>query len=82
MNLSFNLITNNVNGLGDKQKRHQLFRRLQDQICHKGVIFMQETHSCSETQKNVRMNLEMEMNFFSVMVNRMQEVLRSGSVGI
>ena len=51
MNLSFNFITNNVNGLGDKKTRHKLFRRLQDQICHKGVIFMQETHSCIETQK-------------------------------
>ena len=51
MNLSFNFITHNVKGLGDKKKRQKQFRWLQDQVKHKGVIFMQETHSCNETQK-------------------------------
>ena len=51
MILSFNFITHNVKGLGDKKKRHKQFKWLQDQVRNKGVIFMQETHSCSETQK-------------------------------
>jgi exonuclease III len=51
MNLSFNFITHNVKGLGDKKKRHKQFKWLQDQVRNKGIIFMQETHSCNETQK-------------------------------
>ncbi len=51
MNLSFNFITHNAKGLGDKKKRQKQFRWLQNQVKQKGVIFMQETDSCNETQK-------------------------------
>ena len=47
---SFNFITHNVKGLWDKKKRQKQFRWLQDQVRHKGVIFIQETHSCGETK--------------------------------
>ena len=33
------------------KKWHKQFRWLQDQVRHKGVIFMHETHSCGETKK-------------------------------
>ena len=51
MNSLFNFITNNVKGLRDKKKRLKIFSRLQDQIGQRGIIFMQETHSCPLSQK-------------------------------
>ena len=51
MVLAFNFVTHNVKGLGDKKKRLKQFKRLQDEIRHRGIIFMQETHSCGATSK-------------------------------
>ena len=51
MVLAFNFVTHNVKGLGEKKKRLKQFKRLQDEIKHRGIIFMQETHSCGSTSK-------------------------------
>ena len=46
MKLPFNFTTNNVKGLGTKQKRLEMCRRLKDLVKYNGIIFMQESHSC------------------------------------
>ena len=51
MTCLFNFITNNVKGLRDKKARLKIFSRLKDQISHRGIILMQETHSCPLSQK-------------------------------
>ena len=48
---SFNFVTHNVKGLGDKKKRLKQFKRLQDEVKNKGIIFIQETHSCEASHK-------------------------------
>ena len=78
----FNFITHNVKGLGDNKKRKKQFRYLQDQVKNKGVIYMQETHSCNEKQKNGLKNLVKKIRSFLAMENRMPEVWPLGSAGI
>ena len=81
MNISFNFITNNVKGLGDKKLDINSLGGYRIKYVIKGLFLCKKLTRASKLKKNGRMNLEMEMNFFSVMVNRMQEGLRSGSVG-
>ena len=51
MDENLNFITFNVNGLGQKQKRQSVFRRL---LKYKSVILLQETHSTSDVEKQWR----------------------------
>ena len=50
MSYNFKLVTNNVKGLGNMKKRQNIFKRLKDLVKGKGIIFIQETHSCKETE--------------------------------
>ena len=46
----FNAITFNCNGLGDKKKRQKVFTFLRDKL-KKGFVFLQETHSTLNFEK-------------------------------
>ena len=47
---SFNAITFNCNGLGNKSKRLKVFTYLKDKI-NNGFVFLQETHSVVNLEK-------------------------------
>ena len=48
---SFNVITFNCNGLGNKSKRQKVFTFLKDKIKN-GFVFLQETHSVKSLEKD------------------------------
>ena len=48
--VSFNAITFNCNGLGNKSKRERVFTYLKDKLKH-GFVFLQETHSVEKLEK-------------------------------
>lgn len=48
---SFNVITYNCNGLGNKSKRQKVFTFLKDKIKN-GFVFLQETHSVKSLEKD------------------------------
>ena len=47
---SFNAITFNCNGLGNKGKRQKVFTYLRDKLKN-GFVFLQETHSVQNLEK-------------------------------
>ena len=49
--LNFNFLTNNVKGLQSSKKRIKMFEYLKNKIGHKGILFLQETHSAFDTEK-------------------------------
>ena len=49
--LNFNFLTNNVKGLQSTKKRLKLFNFLKNKIGPKGILFLQETHSSVEIEK-------------------------------
>ena len=46
----FNAITYNCNGLGNKKKRQKVFTYLKDKLKN-GFVFLQETHSIENLEK-------------------------------
>ena len=44
MNNSYNLISNNVNGIKGSEKHLKLFEYLRNNINNNGFVFLQETH--------------------------------------
>ena len=48
---SFNVITYNCNGLGNKSKRQKVFTFLKDKLKN-GFVFLQETHSVKCFEKD------------------------------
>ena len=65
-NLKF--VTNNCNGLATSdEKRLKIFLYLQNHIKQNGVLFLQETHSNSDSEKNSKKISVRTMSFISVM---------------
>ena len=52
---SFNVISFNCNGLGNKGKRNKVFTFLKDKIKN-GFVFLQETHSVENLEKDWKLN--------------------------
>ena len=50
--LNFNFLTNNVKGSQSTKKRLKLFNFLKNKIGPTGILFLQETHSSVEKEKN------------------------------
>ena len=50
MNGDYNLISNNVKGIKESEKRQKLFEYLKNSINDNGFIFLQETHSLSNDE--------------------------------
>ena len=50
MNGDYNLISNNVKGIKESEKRQKLFEYLKNSINDTGFIFLQETHSLSNDE--------------------------------
>ena len=51
--IEFEVVSYNVNGIGDDRKRRKIFNFLKKQTSNKAVIFMQEIHSTKATEKRV-----------------------------
>ena len=49
--LSFNFLANNVKGLKSSIKRVKMFEYFKNKIGHWGILFLQETHSSIDTEK-------------------------------
>ena len=49
--LNFDILSWNVRGLGDYQKRRKLFNWVKKHTSKNGIVFMQETHSSDKTGK-------------------------------
>ena len=49
--LNFNFLTNNVKGLQSSKKRVKIFEYFKNNIGHRGILFLQETHSLIDTEK-------------------------------
>ena len=49
--LNFNFLTNNVKGLQSSKKRVKMFEYFKDKIGHGVILFLQETHSSVDTEK-------------------------------
>ena len=50
--LNFNFISDNANGLQSSKNRAELFEYFRNKITPKGILFLQETHSSKEEEKN------------------------------
>ena len=53
--LNLDILSLNVKGLGDHTKRQKIFNYTKRHVSHKGVIFLQETHSVQRDEQ-VRTN--------------------------
>ena len=49
--LNFNFLTNNVKGLRSSKKRFKIFEYFRNKVAPKGILFLLETHSSVETEK-------------------------------
>ena len=49
--IEFEVVSYNVNGIGDDRKRIKIVNFLKKQTSNKAVIFMQEIHSTKATEK-------------------------------
>ena len=49
--LNFNFITNNVKGLQSSVKRVKMLEPFKNKIGHRSILFVQETHSSIDTEK-------------------------------
>ena len=49
--LNFNFITNNVKGLQSSVKLVKMLESFKNKICHRSILFVQETHSSIDTEK-------------------------------
>ena len=49
--LHFDILSLNVRGLGDHAKRRKIFNYAKKHVSHKGVIFLQETHSVQKDEQ-------------------------------
>ena len=51
---SFDVVTLNVRGLRDYTKRKKIFQYLKKQTTSKGIVFLQETHTCIKRQPSIK----------------------------
>ena len=49
--LNFNFLTNNVKGLQSSKKRAKMFEFSKNKIGNKGILYLQETYSLIDTEK-------------------------------
>ena len=61
--IEFIVVSYNVNGIGDDQKRRKMFNCLKKKTSNKAVIFMQEIHSTEATEKCLEYQWEGKMLF-------------------
>ena len=71
-NRKLNFISNNVKGLQNSTKRIKIFEYLKNKVTSDCFIFLQETHSNKDSEKDGLTNLK--DNFFSRMEKRILAV--------
>ena len=49
--LNFDFLTNNVKGLWSSKKHVKMFQYFKNKTGHRGILFLQETHSLTVTEK-------------------------------
>ena len=47
----FEVVSHNVNGLGDDRKRRKIFNYMKKHTSGKAIVFLQETHSVQKVEK-------------------------------
>ena len=58
--LNFDILSWNVRGLGDYQKRRKLFNWVKKHMSKNPIVFMQETHSSDRNEKRKTMGTTTE----------------------
>ena len=63
MSHGLHLVSNNVKGIGARQKRLKIFKYLSDLAFNNGIIFMQETHSSATESRQWERDFGADMYF-------------------
>ena len=61
--LNFNFITNNVKGLQSSVKRVKMLEPFKNKIGHRSILFVQETHSSIDTEKQWNDEFKGQLHF-------------------
>ena len=70
--LKFNFLTNSVKGLQSSEKRVKIFEYFNNKIGHRGTLFLQETNSSVDIEKQC--NDDLSFNYISLMVESIHAV--------
>ena len=61
--LNFNFLTNNIRGMLSTKKRVKMFEYLKSKIGPKGILFLQETHSSTDSEKQWKEEFKGQLYF-------------------
>ena len=67
--LNLNFFTNNVKGLQSSKKRVKIFEYFRNKVAPKDILFLQETHSSVETEKQWNDKFKGQLYFSHVKTN-------------
>ena len=56
----FEVVSYNVNGLGDDRKRRKIFNYMKKHTSGKAIVFLQETHSVQKSKSDLNTNGEVK----------------------
>ena len=62
--LNFDFLTNNVKGLQSSKKHVKMFQYFKNKTGHRGILFLQETHSLTVTEKQWHDEFKGQLFFF------------------
>ena len=62
--LNFDFLTNNIKGLRSSKKHVKMFQYFKNKTGHRGILFLQETHSLTVTEKQWHDEFKGQLYFF------------------